>query len=149
MAIIIGIDPDLRKSGVCVLDSTGEIMILESQNINELIQLIDWNLDAVYAVEDVNKNKATFSRGRQSQAQISKIAQNVGMVKGAATLIVDIIEHKTGKKVLLAPLGLGKQVKNNAAMFRCLSGYQGQTNEDKRDAWAIAKWAENQIKVKQ
>ena len=67
-------------------------------------------------------------------------AQSVGMVKASATLITEIITEMTGRAPILAPCGLGKQVKQNADLFKALTGYQKQTNEDKRDAWAIAYW---------
>jgi hypothetical protein len=62
------------------------------------------------------------------------------MVKGAATLIEDLITGITGNSPILAPVGLGKQFKNDAKLFKELTGYQGSTNEDKRDAYAIARW---------
>jgi hypothetical protein len=62
------------------------------------------------------------------------------MVKAAATLIAELIEYETGRKVILAPTGLGKQFKNDAKLFKEVTGYQGSTNEDKRDAYAIAHW---------
>jgi len=75
----------------------------------------------------------------------SRIAQNVGMVKAAATIIQDYIEHHGGK-VILVPPGIGKQTKNNAKLFAELTGYTGRTNEDTRDAYWIAKYAYNQVK---
>ena len=140
--MIIGIDPDLKKSGVCMLDSMGQIMILESMNINELIKFIEWNKDALYAIEDVNKIKAIYQRNiRAKNALGLKIAQSVGMCKASATIIGEIIHGMTGRHAILAPVGLGKQVKNDAVLFKEITGYKKTTNEDKRDAWAIAMWA--------
>lgn len=139
--IIIGIDPDVEKSGVCMLDTTGRIMSLESLPLSGILDLIEWNKEAVYAIEDVLKSKATYTRGIKNEAAKLKKAQNVGMVKGAARLIIECIEKRTGNKVILAPQGVGKQVKQNADLFKELTGYQKQTNEDKRDAWAVAMWA--------
>ena len=144
--MIIAIDPDMRKSGVCMLDAMGQIELIESMNINELIKLVQENKTALYAIEDVNKNAATYPRhlpgkNRMQRENIMKsIAQKVGMCKGSATIIEDIIAHITGRRPILAPVGLGKQVKNNAVLFKEITGYKKQTNEDKRDAWAIAQW---------
>ena len=146
MSIIIGIDPDTRKSGVCMIDSMGQIVTLESMNINQLIALVNANKTAVYAIEDVTKNKAVYPRNIKSTSPIARenimknIAQKVGMCKASAMIIEDVIQGITTKRPILAPCGLGKQVKNNAALFKQLTGYQRQTNEDKRDAWAIANW---------
>lgn len=139
MTLIVGIDPDMKKSGVCSLDSTGRIMTLDSLTIVDLMAFIEWNKDAVYAIEDVTKNKAIYGRGMKDYARTAK-AQSVGMVKASATLIGEVITEMTGRAPILAPCGLGKQVKHNADMFKALTGYEKQTNEDKRDAWAIAYW---------
>ena len=139
--MIIAIDPDLKKSGVCILDNNGEIATLESMSICDLLDLINVFDNATYALEDVNKVKTIYARNRRDNAAVGlKIAQSVGMVKGAATLIEDLITGITGNSPILAPVGLGKQFKNDAKLFKELTGYKGTTNEDKRDAYAIARW---------
>ena len=139
--MIIAIDPDLKKSGVCVLNNGGEIVVLESMTIYYLLSLINKNQEAIFALEDVNKVKTIYARNRRDNAAVGlKIAQSVGMVKGAATLIEDLITGITGNSPILAPVGLGKQFKNDAKLFKELTGYKGTTNEDKRDAYAIARW---------
>jgi Holliday junction resolvasome RuvABC endonuclease subunit len=139
--MIIAIDPDLKKSGVCILDNNGEIVGLHSMSICNLLELINVHTNATYALEDVNKVKTIYARNRRDNAAVGlKIAQSVGMVKGAAALIEDLITGITGNSPILAPVGLGKQFKNDAKLFKELTGYQGTTNEDKRDAYAIARW---------
>jgi Holliday junction resolvasome RuvABC endonuclease subunit len=139
--MIIAIDPDLKKSGVCILNDDGEINFLLSMSICELLRIITVYEDAIFALEDVNKVKTIYARNRRDNASVGlKIAQSVGMVKGAATLIEDLITGITGNSPILAPVGLGKQFKNDAKLFKELTGYQGSTNEDKRDAYAIARW---------
>jgi Holliday junction resolvasome RuvABC endonuclease subunit len=139
--VIIAIDPDLKKSGVCILNDDGEINFLLSMSICELLRIITVYEDATFALEDVNKVKTIYARNRRDNAAVGlKIAQSVGMVKGAATLIEDLITGITGNSPILAPVGLGKQFKNDAKLFKELTGYQGSTNEDKRDAYAIARW---------
>ena len=141
----IGIDPDLKKSGVCGINEKGEILYLQSLCIVELIDLIQSNPGANFAIEDILKNKATYSRGRHSASVNMNIAQKVGMVKGAASIIIELIEHYTGKPPMLVPAGVGKQLKTDAKLFKKITGYEGQTNEDKRDAYCIALWAQNQL----
>jgi Holliday junction resolvasome RuvABC endonuclease subunit len=139
--MIIAIDPDLKKSGVCILNDDGEINFLLSMSICELLRIITVYEDATFALEDVNKVKTIYARNRRDNAAVGlKIAQSVGMVKGAATLIEDLITGITGNSPILAPVGLGKQFKNDAKLFKELTGYQGSTNEDKRDAYALARW---------
>ena len=138
--MILSIDPDLRKSGVCILDAMGRISSLDSLTIVQLLQLVDdLPSDTIYAIEDVTKNKKVYGRNLKEYEKVAK-AQSVGMVKAAGTLIAELIESKTGKPIILAPTGLGKQFKNDSALFKEITGYSRQTNEDKRDAYAIANW---------
>ena len=146
MIKVIGIDPDMRKCGVCVFSERG--FTLKSQDtsvvIDDVVGAVDY--EYVYAIEDVNAIKTIYTKNRKGgQAVQSRIAQNVGMVKAAATIIQDYIEFNGGK-VILVPAGIGKQTKNNAKLFAELTGYTGKTNEDTRDAYWIAKYAYNKLK---
>lgn len=141
--MIVGIDPDLHKSGVCVLNDDGSIVLLESMTISSLVDYITYYREGnfTYAIEDVNKIGAMYSSHKNKNPRIAaNIAQKVGMVKGAATIIASLIEDMTGEPPIMAPVGLGKQVKKDAKLFNQLSGWTGKSNEDMRDAWAIAKW---------
>jgi len=136
--MITAIDPDLRKSGVCTLDENGEIRRIKSMSIIELIDYVDFYDCHTYVIEDVNKIKAMYNRGAKTNN--TTIAQNVGMCKGAGTIITDIVTHYAERPPILAPVGLGKTVKNNTKLFKELSGWTKSSNEDMRDAWAIARW---------
>jgi hypothetical protein len=138
MNYITAIDPDLRKSGVCELNSNGDINILQAMNITDLIDYVRYFRDNTYVIEDVNKIKAMYNRGAKTNN--TTIAQNVGMCKGAGTIITDIVTHYAERPPILAPVGLGKTVKNNTKLFNELSGWTKSSNEDMRDAWAIARW---------
>ena len=147
MIKIIGIDPDMRKCGVCVYHD-GEIEMLVSEDVSQILHSIPDCIDKgeIFALENVNAIKTIYAKNRKGgQAVQSRIAQNVGMVKAAGTIIQDYIEHHGGK-VILVPPGIGKQTKNNAKLFAELTGYTGRTNEDTRDAYWIAKYAYNQVK---
>lgn len=148
MIKIIGIDPDMSKCGVCATVD-GEIKSLISAETCKLIEDIEVyanDENVVFALENVNAIKTIYAKNRKGgQAVQSRIAQNVGMVKAAATIIQDYIEHHGGK-VILVPPGIGKQTKNNGKLFAELTGYTGRTNEDTRDAYWIAKYAYNQVK---
>lgn len=142
--MIVGIDPDLHKPGVCFLNDDGSIALLESMTITDLFHSITFYCHddlSTYAIEDVNKIGAMYNSHKNKNPRIAaNIAQKVGMVKGAATIISSFIEHMTGEPPIMAPVGLGKQVKKDAKLFNQLSGWEGKSNEDMRDAWAIAKW---------
>lgn len=146
MTKIIGIDPDMRKCGVCILDGESIIDISSWETCCLIGEISGFSDDYIFALENVNAIKTIYAKNRKGgQAVQSRIAQNVGMVKSSATIIQDYIEHHSGK-VILVPPGIGKQTKNNAKLFAELTGYTGRTNEDTRDAYWIAKYAYNQVK---
>lgn len=139
--MIIAIDPDMRKPGVCFLNDDGTISHLCSMTIPDLIHQIQTFKDADYVIEDVNQVKTIYDANQRANKSVGlQIAQNVGMVKAAGTIICDLITEITGKPPKLAPVGLGKQVKRNATLFKQITGWQGRTNEDMRDAYAVAIW---------
>lgn len=147
MIKVLGIDPDMRKCGVCALNDDG-INLLISDATAALMDSIRYAVaeDTWFAVEDVNAVKTIYAKNRRGNVAVqTRIAQNVGMVKAAGTILVDYIEHHGGK-VILVPPGIGKQTKRNAKLFAELTGYKGSTNEDTRDAYWIAKYAYNKLK---
>ena len=143
MINVIGIDPDLKKCGVVEYSDSG--FIIEAYKKYTTAMILEdvpvWiNKCYVFAIEDVNAIKTMYAKNRRgSKAVQSKIAQNVGMVKAAGTIIIDYIEHHGGK-VILVPPGIGKQTKKDAKLFNQITGYTGRTNEDIRDAYWIAKY---------
>lgn len=146
MIKVIGIDPDMRKCGVC--ERVGNEFTLESLPACNLISEIPMMVvqKYIFAVEDVNAINTIYARNRKGNQSVqSRIAQNVGMVKAAGTILVDYIEHHGGK-VILVPPGIGKHTKKNAKLFAQLTGYTGRTNEDTRDAYWIAHYAYNKLK---
>lgn len=146
MIKVIGIDPDMRKCGVC--ERVGNEFTLESLPAYNLISEIPMMVvqKYIFAVEDVSAINTIYARNRKgNQAVQSRIAQNVGMVKAAGTILVDYIEHHGGRVVLVPP-GIGKHTKKNAKLFAQLTGYTGRTNEDTRDAYWIAHYAYNKLK---
>ncbi len=147
MIKVIGIDPDMRKCGVCAYHG-GNIELLMSEDVSQLIDSIPSCIDGgeIFAIEDVNAVKTIYAKNRRSNVAVqTRIAQNVGMVKAAGTILIDYIEHHGGKAILVPP-GIGKQTKKDAKLFAELTGYTGRTNEDTRDAYWIAKYAYNKLK---
>ena len=144
--MIIAIDPDLRKPGVCIADDSGELIKLKSMSFMSLLDLIQRNKNANYVVEDVNQIKTIYQANRRKPPHVvAKIAQDVGMVKASGTIIFELIHGITGRKPHLAPVGIGKRTKKDANLFKKITGWQGQTNEDTRDAAMIALWFSAQL----
>lgn len=145
---VIAIDPDMRKSGVAYIAENGEVIDLQALSISQLSDVIHaYHNSVIYAIEDVNKHGTVYRHNRKGGASVqARIAQNIGMVKAAGVMIIDVIESATGRKPVLAPLGIGKQTKRNAKLFNQLTGWQGKTNEDTRDAACIGRWVAAQLR---
>ncbi|HAT42375.1 MAG TPA: hypothetical protein DCS87_11755 [Rheinheimera sp.] len=139
--MIIGIDPDLRKSGVAVVDC-GEIKELLSLDAVNLVLFCRerWVKDgATVAMEDPNYNKPIFDRPGLNALARLKVAQNVGQVKAAATLLAEFIASHGVPVEMVPPLmGYAKAAKKDADMFKRMTQWNGSSNEDQRDAALIA-----------
>lgn len=147
---VVGIDPDSKKSGFAIVDIDGEILNLKSMSANDIFKFInslDDGIEYIFAVEDINKHSTIYQSNRRGGfGKQAHIAQSVGKAKGAEMIITDLIKDAIGKPPVKAPLGIGKQVKRNAKLFKELTGWQGRTNEDTRDAACIARWVAIEIK---
>ncbi|WP_028471307.1 hypothetical protein [Neptunomonas japonica] len=140
---IIGIDPDLEKSGVAtVLDN--KIVALDAMSFFELITFINEHIRvARFVVEDVEHDKATYYRPGTTQAGMRKIAQNVGQVKAIGRLLANYLRDSDADYILVKPLkGHLKRAKKDSEFFNQLTGWVGRTNEDKRDAGLLALYGE-------
>ena len=135
--LIIGIDPDLDKNGVAITYKQ-TIISLHGLNYVQLQKLIDAHPEAGFIVEDVEYNKPVFNR-RLKPLENLKVAQNVGMVKGVARLIIQYLTETNSRFIKVPPLnGRFKQAKKDRDYFNRLTGWQGSSNADKRDAALIA-----------
>ena len=135
--LVIGIDPDLEKSGIAI---TGHqrILTLIALPFSQVVALIESYPDAVFVVEDVEYNKPVFNRHLPVRANL-KVAQNVGMVKAVARLIINTLTEKDRRFVKVPPLrGRFKQAKKDRAYFNRLTGWEAVCNEDMRDAALLA-----------
>lgn len=148
MIKVLGIDPDMTKPGLCFMHD-GQIHELLSEDMSYLINSLRYYMNEqkyIIALEDVNKVKSIYSKHRRGSVAVqTTIAQNVGMVKASATILMNYASFH-GNEVTLVPPGIGKQTKKNAKLFKELTGYTGSTNEDTRDAYWIAKHAYNKLK---
>ena len=130
------------------MQASGEFEIVKKYSLSKLIEDIPNYVSQgwLFAVENCSQVGAIYSRNRKGSTTVqTKIAQDVGQVKGVQIALCDYIEH-CGGELMLIPVGVGKSVKNNAKLFKSHTGYTGKTNEDDRDAWAIANYARNKLK---
>ena len=131
----IGVDPDLTGSGVAVMVN-GEITSLHTMPFFDLLDFIDNHQQAIFSVENVNANKALYATHNGKGARVrEKIAQNVGQVKAVGRLIAEYLDRNKCVYELVTPLkGLPKQAKTDATLFNKLTGWEGRSNADNRDA---------------
>lgn len=141
--VVIGIDPDLVKSGVAeVVD--GEIVKLHALAFPQLIEFAKLQHEShkqiEFIVEEVEADKTTYQRAGTNQHQMRKIAQNVGQVKGVKRVLVECLLHEGIPVRLVKPLKghYKKKAKADAKFFNQLTGWAGSSNEDKRDAGLLA-----------
>jgi hypothetical protein len=143
MTMRIGIDPDLVKSGVAVVVD-GSLLTLDALSFFELIKFIDEHKhQARFVLEDVEHDRVVYHRKGSNQAVMRSISQKVGMVKAIGRLLKEYLEGAGADYVLVKPLqGQLKKAKKDAEFFNRLTGWDGKSNEDKRDAGVLALYGE-------
>lgn len=142
MSLIIGIDPDLKASGVAIVvrNKISELKNMPFPELIEYITALAADNEITVKLEDVNAWRSVKHRAGTGPAAMRKISQNVGQVKATASLIKEMLNSKGIEVHLVKPLK-GKvkmQAKKNSAYFNKLTGWTGSSNEDNRDAALIA-----------
>lgn len=135
----IGIDPDLTKNGVAVV-SNGHIISLHAMSLYELVAFIESNKStAQFVLENVEYDGAVYVRPKTNRAVMLNIAQKVGMVKGTCRHIEEYLRDSGAVYRKVKPLtGQVKKAKDSAEFFNRLTGWDGSSNQDKRDAALLA-----------
>ncbi len=141
--IIIGIDPDLEKSGVAIL---GNDLQLKNLTFPETVELFRNEQDSIkkVVIEAGWKNKkANFQVGGGHSRQVNEqIARRVGMNHATGILLGEIAQALGLAVLLVKPT----KSKLNADEFNKLTGWQGRTNQEQRDAGMLI-WGMNGKKV--
>jgi len=132
--IVIGIDPDNKKSGLAVYRA-GKLVELHNLTYKEFCtQVIDRRFgEAVFVVEDSEQNKFMYARNRGGPDQVAtKIAQDVGRVKRLGTCMADLLEVLGYKVHRVKPCK--KNFAKDKARFEYLTGWEGRSNPETRSA---------------
>ncbi|HBA34855.1 MAG TPA: hypothetical protein DCZ12_12040 [Gammaproteobacteria bacterium] len=141
---VIGIDPDLSKSGVGIVRD-GKLVDMLALNFPLLLRMVSECLDSqpLIILEDVETDSTTYHRAKTNHRQHARIAQNVGQVKGVKRVLVECLEDMGATVVQVKPMrgGVKGRAKTDADFFNRITGWEGRTNEDKRDAAMLALWA--------
>lgn len=138
--MIIGIDPDLVKSGVGIVID-GKLTELKNLAFVDLIEFVvekSKASDLIVHLENVEADKTTYPR-KVSPAVMKKIAQDVGKVKAVCRLIHECLVKNGVRVKLIKPLkGYIKRAKGDGEFFNQLTGWTKRSNEDNRDAACLA-----------
>lgn len=160
---IIGIDPDVEKSGVAVLDcEKREFEKVEAMSFPELVDylaVVRFDIEgldekeAVIVLEDSDLSTNWHCSYKDNKATAAAKGRSVGMCHATARHIKEIAEHYGLEVVLQKPLRKlwkgrdGKITHEEAAYF--MRGLPKQTNQETRDAALLAwNYADFPIRVK-
>ena len=130
--VVIGIDPDSKAHGVAIYRD-GELVELACQSLMEITNRIrSVEIDgAVFHIEDVCSNNASFHGKRQPVSVQKDIGRRIGMVQQAQTELTRMLEHYQVPYKLHKP---SKQWKKDKDQFEKITGWSGRSNEDTRSA---------------
>jgi hypothetical protein len=142
MNLLIGIDPDCDKSGVAFLES-GELNLF-NLTFPQLMRSLEENKEflKMVIIEAGWLNKSVWhlpqSLSRMSASQAHKVGaetgRRVGRNHATGTLIAEMCESMGLPYLLVKPT----RTKLNAEEFKLLTGYEGRTNQETRDAGVLA-----------
>lgn len=128
--MIIGIDPDLEKSGVAVKSKDGlRLLNLTFVELKDLIEKECAVIKKVVVEAGWLNTKSNF-RNIQSRLVAERTAKNVGENHATGKLIVQLIKSMGIPVVEIKPY----RSKLNADDFNRITGWTGRTNQEQRDA---------------
>ncbi len=131
--ILIGIDPDVDKSGVAIMES-GKLT-LKNLTMFELfdeltfIKSLDVNVKIYIEAGWLNKTNWHTS-GKMNIATVAQIGARTGANHETGRKIAEMCEYLKIDYELVRPT----QSKVKASFFKQLTKYQGRTNQEQRDA---------------
>lgn len=131
--ILIGIDPDVDKSGVAIMES-GKLT-LKNLTMFELfdeltfIKSLDVNVKIYIEAGWLNKTNWHTS-GKMNIATVAQIGARTGANHETGRKIAEMCEYLKIDYELVRPT----QSKVKAIFFKQLTKYQGRTNQEQRDA---------------
>lgn len=129
--IIIGIDPDLEKSGVAILGSDLQLKNLTFHETVELFRNEQDSIKKVVIEAGWENKKANFRVGGNHSRQVNEqISRRVGMNHATGILLAEIAQAMGIAVLLVKPT----KSKLDAKEFNKITGWQGWTNQEVRDA---------------
>ena len=129
--MIIGIDPDLTKSGVATLSPSLELKNLTFAETVELFRSQQVNIKKVVIEAGwLNKKANHHSAPGQRKGVGEQIARRVGLNHATGILLVEMAESLGLTVVLVRPT----RSKKDAKEFNRITGWAGRSNQETRDA---------------
>ncbi|WP_138481510.1 hypothetical protein [Dyadobacter bucti] len=152
MTFLIGIDPDLHKSGVAVWNSELKSWLIHKSIPNEdiievLIGICPPESSKIYLEAGWLNKKSNFRGGNYRVAQAK--ARNVGENHAAGKMLVKMLEKAGYKVFLVQPLSKGKGLlktkegrwtEPGKKYIIEKSGIVGAINDDVRDSIYLVEW---------
>lgn len=150
---IIGIDPDVEKSGVAVLDCEKReftrVVAMSFPELVDYISVVPADIQAegykvTLVLEDSDLSTNWHCSYKDNKATAAAKGRSVGMCHATARHIKEIAEHYGLEVVLQKPLvkfwkGRDRKITHDEAAY-FMRGLPKQTNQESRDA-ALLAWA--------
>jgi len=133
----IGIDPDIDKSGFCIMESAP----FGKKNIVKLETLCFWDLiQAIDAYHDYDDLLVCLEAGWLNKksnyhfAANTSIAGRIGKNVGENHAVGKLVQQYCEKADILYKLIKPESKKWDADLFKKITGYDKRTNQEQRDA---------------
>lgn len=146
--IIVGIDPDVDRSGVCVLSTSNRMIAVSSQRLPDLVRFVTelsetaqgQGCSFLVVVEAGWRNSKScfhFARGKG----VERIAKNVGANHQVGKNIIELLIAngvEVQEQVPLSKRFWGGNKVSHAQLSQFVDTLPSQTNQEQRDAILIA-----------
>lgn len=132
ISLIIGIDPDVTKSGVATISKPSKNLNLQNLSFFELYKYLETNcfLIGKVVIEAGWLNKSNWHLKGDKAKYAAAIGNRTGQNHAVGQKIVEMCEFLNLDYELVKP----QKSKTDAKKFKMLSGYEGRTNAEMRDA---------------
>ena len=124
----LGIDPDLVSSGVALSDN-GKLTMLCNMAFFTLTDFVK-DFEGTVVIECGYLNAKSNYHAAWSKGQSDRISKNVGEIHAIAKLLVELCKKEGKEDIAVRPT----KSKVNAAYFKQVTGWEGRTNQEQRDA---------------
>lgn len=133
---VIGVDPGSTKGhGVAVYQDgqLKDLLMLELMPLYELLKNIKGLGSVIVHIENVHGQRGVWHGYSQNKKAFGKTSENVGLCKWAQIEVERMCAH-IGVDIVRHGVSSAWKDNNGKAQFEKVTGWNGQSNEDKRSA---------------